>query len=53
MNWDQFKCLLCHPCLPGAVLAILSLTQEIVGLNAIYIFCTNPVDSTELGKTQF
>ena len=34
MNLGQFKDILCHLCLPGNVLASLSLAKEVAGLNA-------------------
>ena len=40
MNWDQFKCSLCCPCLCGTVLAPMTLKQEAVGSNTtFYNFC--------------
>ena len=33
MSWTQFEDPVCHMCLPAAVLASWSLTQEMTGLN--------------------
>ena len=36
MNWDQFRCSLCCPCLCGALLELLTLKQEVVGSNTTF-----------------
>ena len=36
MNFGQFNYSLYNPCLPGGVVAFLSLAQEIVGSNTIF-----------------
>ena len=34
MNWVQYKDLVSHMCLVGAIVAALSLTQEVAGLSS-------------------
>ena len=36
MNWDPFKCFLCYLCLCGALLAPLTLQQEVVSSNTTF-----------------
>ena len=54
MNWAQFKDLVSHRCLDGAVVASWSLTQEVAGLSLltgmINIFVTEFYDSVKTFK---
>ena len=56
MNWDPFKCSLCYQCLCGALLAPLTLKQEVVGskYQFLQIFILNSVEfyGISLGKTR-
>ena len=54
MNWAQFEDPVSHMCLPGAVVACWSLTQEMAGsspFNVINFFVTAEFSEKHLGKT--